>query len=391
MIKNYTIFIPAFVSLFWAIFFLLNWKRNSRSQHIWAVAMGLITITTSVSAFYWNYSQNYSLYYKLDILDCFSTLSFVPVIFLYFKVLTGDTRKTSTWGTVLLFIPPVLLGGVTAIAYWSIGEEQSIAFIRNMLENHSEEALNLPPPYTYIRKFCNEYTYSISLLLQTTFVLIYIIRRLYTYQKQLEGFFSNLEGKSIEHSRAVLRGLILFLVLLVATAGFGYTLYVEYDIWVSVIMTLIGVVLYYICYHVNLSNYTADSFVSDLALSENVVPEQEQEPIGFTSKIKSDFICLMEDEQVFLNKDLHLDDVAQMIHSNRTYISRLIHDEFNCNFSEYINGLRIEYAKNLLQQNPHYTQEYIATQSGFSHSSSFSRTFKKQTGITFREWQRNIL
>ena len=55
---------------------------------------------------------------------------------------------------------------------------------------------------------------------------------------------------------------------------------------------------------------------------------------------------------------------------------------------EYLLTLRVNYAKRLLRESPclHYTVAQIATMSGFSDISYFSRIFKKRTGLSPRAY-----
>lgn len=112
----------------------------------------------------------------------------------------------------------------------------------------------------------------------------------------------------------------------------------------------------------------------------SIIKRERQEEIFL--KINS----LLEEDKIFLKKDLRLDEIAKPAQANRTYISILISEKYQYTFSELINRKRIEYAQNLVVKNPNLSQAQLAEETGFSHASSFSRTFKQYTGITFREW-----
>jgi AraC-like DNA-binding protein len=51
-------------------------------------------------------------------------------------------------------------------------------------------------------------------------------------------------------------------------------------------------------------------------------------------------------------------------------------------FSDYINGLRVDYASQLLEERPELSINDIMIKSGFTSSSAFYRNFKKFKGIT---------
>jgi AraC-like DNA-binding protein len=81
---------------------------------------------------------------------------------------------------------------------------------------------------------------------------------------------------------------------------------------------------------------------------------------------------------------LRITSVSDSLKTNRTYISRLINDEFGVNFNEFVNKYRIEEAKKLLESNESklFTMEHIAEKSGFGSVNSFTRVFKEFEGIT---------
>ena len=59
---------------------------------------------------------------------------------------------------------------------------------------------------------------------------------------------------------------------------------------------------------------------------------------------------------------------------------------------EYLTSLRVNFAKRLLRENDclHYTVAQIATMSGFSDISYFSRVFKKCTGVSPRAYMQGM-
>ncbi|MGB5943047.1 MAG: helix-turn-helix transcriptional regulator [Leeuwenhoekiella sp.] len=92
-----------------------------------------------------------------------------------------------------------------------------------------------------------------------------------------------------------------------------------------------------------------------------------------------------EREQLYLKRNLTLSNLAKKLQTNSSYLSQLINKEKNQNFSQYVKGLRIDYAINRLKTDRKwrkYTVESIAIETGFKSSSSFYKAFKKKTGIT---------
>ena len=81
---------------------------------------------------------------------------------------------------------------------------------------------------------------------------------------------------------------------------------------------------------------------------------------------------------------LTLSSVADYIHINHTYLSRVMKDELGMGFSDLVNLIRIENAKKLLK-NPSYNVNEVANMVGYSSPQYFNHSFKKIVGIT--PWQ----
>ena len=100
----------------------------------------------------------------------------------------------------------------------------------------------------------------------------------------------------------------------------------------------------------------------------------------------SRFQQLMLHGQAFLEPGLTLADVAERLHSNKTYVSRLVNNNYNLAFPDLINTLRVDYAQQYIVLHRDARQNEIATACGFTSASSFNNIFKKVTGMTPKIW-----
>lgn len=175
----------------------------------------------------------------------------------------------------------------------------------------------------------------------------------------------------------------------------GYTLIAHYPVGVTVLMLALTTLFYIVGYRVSQSAYRqarADSEDFPLAADEDEasddLSEDEENHPNTHLKLLPEFNRLMDEEKLYLHPNLRIEEVAQMLNTNRTYVSRLLREEYNNGFFEYINQRRITYAQERMNADPDLTQERLAIESGFVHASSFSRVFKQCTGMTFRQWQK---
>jgi two-component system response regulator YesN len=87
-----------------------------------------------------------------------------------------------------------------------------------------------------------------------------------------------------------------------------------------------------------------------------------------------------------LNEDLSLVRLAELIYFNPSYLSRLFKQECGVNLSEYIEERRIKKAKELLKIHELKISE-VGARVGYEAPQSFTRFFKKMTGLTPQEYR----
>ncbi len=85
------------------------------------------------------------------------------------------------------------------------------------------------------------------------------------------------------------------------------------------------------------------------------------------------------EEKWHLEAGLSLQTLARRFGTNQVYLSRTINQGLGENFSTFINGLRVEYAKQLIERDDQ-TMIDIALNAGFGSKASFNRAFKQHTG-----------
>ena len=101
----------------------------------------------------------------------------------------------------------------------------------------------------------------------------------------------------------------------------------------------------------------------------------------------------MDKQQPFLDNQLKIDDLAQLVSLSPKSLSNLINREFKVNFFEYVNNHRLKEVKKHLA-NPEMTDQSIielAFLAGYNSKSSFNRLFKIDTGQTPSEYRKHAL
>ena len=95
---------------------------------------------------------------------------------------------------------------------------------------------------------------------------------------------------------------------------------------------------------------------------------------------------MMEEEQLFLNPDLKVSDLAERFGIHRNQVSECINTQQGCTFSQYVSAYRVAHAKQLIREHPDKTMATVSIESGFANEKSFYRTFRQLTGKSPKEW-----
>ena len=112
---------------------------------------------------------------------------------------------------------------------------------------------------------------------------------------------------------------------------------------------------------------------------QNIVGKREE---------KSNSIIEMAEEYIKDNfhKDVSLDEVSKTVNISPYYFSKIFKEGTGKNFIEYLTNIRMERAKELLSTTEHSMKE-ICAMCGYSDPNYFSRSFKKNVGVTPTEFK----
>ncbi len=141
-----------------------------------------------------------------------------------------------------------------------------------------------------------------------------------------------------------------------------------------------------------------DAMTTNLSSSEVIVKKEDisttdtKQPAPAEENTASSFIVKNALQYIDENyhKKIMLSEVAENIYVSQWHLSKLLHRHTGQNFSEILNNVRIEKAKELLY-NPALRIGEIAEKVGFVDMAHFSRVFKKIVGISANEYRNTRL
>lgn len=97
----------------------------------------------------------------------------------------------------------------------------------------------------------------------------------------------------------------------------------------------------------------------------------------------------MENSEKIFDLNFTQDQLAEMVHSKSKYVSQVINELCDCNFSTFINEYRVKEACQRINDSEHFgnlTIEAISLSVGFKSRSTFNTAFRKFTGLTPGEY-----
>lgn len=157
----------------------------------------------------------------------------------------------------------------------------------------------------------------------------------------------------------------------------------------AVLLVLVVLVLVWIMYREKNRMYRkiAGQYKSSIR-REKLMAGMNEAPNPKISKDKSEELfsmleMLMMKDRIFTDPSLTRDKVAEMMNTNRTYLSNVVNDRAGEPFGQYLNRYRVNYALQLIEEKGNgYPMKAIVAESGFHSPATFYKAFKDIVGMT---------
>lgn len=231
----------------------------------------------------------------------------------------------------------------------------------------------------------------ILILVQALFYtgLSYITIR--KHQRKIQQFSSNTEGIDLNWLEYII--LVLLAVNIVYVI---YNLFYDPKSLNFFINTVFLFVIYFVGYYSLKQKeiYPLEEKQRNELISINEDSESEEVKKKLMAdeellKIKAQLEKIMDIQKPYLNSELNLIKLAEMLSVSTHHLSYVINTGFGKNFFQYVNEFRVEYAQKLLKETDSKLSILgIAYESGFNSKTSFNTTFKKLTGQTPSEFKK---
>ena len=366
MILNLAISLPLITCALFSMLILLEWyNRQLREQHTLFAFM--LTATLLYVGHYIYFNRAADLLPLSDILYVSANLTVYPLYLIYI------IRLTSKWRAVywLMLLPGLLAIMATGTGYIFMTDEEDRMFVHNYLYHNSQTGLtDMALFQAYIRQFC-KLVFAIEVI-ATVVIGSMMIRR---YDRMVDEFYADTDDKSMRNIQS-----ILYLVLTIAILSFivniiGRARFTDHEIILTTTSLMFSALLFAIGYQGLHRHFS----IIDMRTNKEQVSNDDSAALkdAVNRSMTERIIALVENDKIYLQPDLKLDDLAQMMHTNRTYIYQAVNQQMGISFNEFINRYRIAHAKRLMASDPTLSMNDVALLSGFASLSSFYRNMKK--------------
>ena len=243
---------------------------------------------------------------------------------------------------------------------------------------------------------------AIAITLYTlTCVVIFALR----YRRYIENNYSYTEHISVS-----------WVVLASTTYAFLYALYffvLTTPTWMGeVVFNICCMLLWYIVFHMSIQHRVINIQDEEQTLPANEVEHDGNETekdrvdndsdaaetslrMGNIEELEESLQKLIIDDEVYLNSRLTMLEMANIICTNRTYLSQYLHEVKKQTFYDYINTYRIEAScrliKYMAESGERLNMTDVSLKSGFNSTSTFYRYFKKIKQVSPGDYYKTCL
>ncbi|MGF1587466.1 MAG: helix-turn-helix domain-containing protein [Bacteroidales bacterium] len=358
MIKIILLMNPVYVTLFWAV--VLSFYRSRK--HAPKIFLGRFMFVAFVLyiSHYFYFTGQFKFYQYIDSIYTLASLSVFPLYHIYVRMLTVDRGFSPSVHLKYLALPAIVFL-LHLTGYLMMDDSEAMYYLKNVLpgrETGQGITLYMGMVYTLFR---------VVFIFQVIIYLFLNYRLISVNNDHLQEFYSNIEERKLNWVQFFNFSLAVTSLASIFAAILGRDMFNASDLHLAVPSVVFSVMLFLIGL---LGNTQREVYTEQLQHSE--IKEKPVSSPGIKKKME----ILFEKEMIFKSTDLKIWDLCNMLGTNRTYVSRMINNEYGRNFCNHVNHYRVDYAKKLIGENKQITNEEIAELSGFGSVNSLYRAFK---------------
>ena len=304
-----------------------------------------------------------------------------PLIYLYIRSII--LRRTISLKDTPHFVPAVLFFAVATFLHILLSSEEQLAAYKITQSETASLQMQLLSHLNRLIKYW--------VLIQIVWYFVKCTNLILQLKRKIHNYFSKLETELTNWT-----SLFYFIFVGVAIAG-AWLMFVgdnklnlgNENMLVPAYLFL-SIVLFVVSY---IANHKRDleheEFHENISTNHLTTLHLKNSEIHTPAALVGQLDMLFEKEKPYLNPQLKITDISQKLKSNRTYVSAVIKDYHQTNFSRFVNSWRVKEAEQLLKSDKYknYTTRGIAEMAGFHNYNTFIKAFRetyKTTPANFR-------
>jgi len=365
MFKLFLLLNPVYATLFWAV--VLNTvKPQGNKPKMFLGKFFVVSFLTFI--FHLLYFMPLpQIYVYADSIYYLTHLLVFPLYYIYVRLLSIDHDFSLKKHYKHLLVPFVLFVFCTVGGFFMTKKEYIDFIYETLIENESVKGIFL---YQKIVYFVIRIAFIIQGVVYMTLSILVVDRN----QRNVVNFYSNTEDDSLRKVQWLNVTVSVTVTTCIVMEILGKESFTGHDFFLLAPSAILTVMLFCIGWLGNSQRAVLTDIEKE---NENAVVgeliEKGEETKSKNIHIKSRLQELFNEEQIYLNKDLTIWELARELGTNRTYLSQIINNDYGQNFSTFVNSYRARHAETLQQSRPELSQADIADLSGFGSVKSWKR------------------
>jgi AraC-like DNA-binding protein len=375
MLKLILLLNPVYVTLFWAVVLNFYSEKKGTPKAFLGKFMAVAFVLYLSHSFY--FSGQFHIYRYLDSIYTYASLLVFPLYHIYIRLLTVDKQFSFSKHYIYLVLPTVIFI-FHSIGLLLLNKDEQLDFFLEVIPG-----IHQPSSHQVFMKII----YISSRIVFISQVILYLFlnfKLLIKNKETVENFYSNTDSMRLHWVQFFNISLAITSFASILAALAGREAFADNTLALAIPSLIFSALLFFI----GLLGNNQSTVYTPVSENEVLPYQKENDSIIHDIALKVNMDKLFENEMIFKNPELKIWDVCKMIGSNRTYVSRLINNEYNRNFCNHVNYYRVKYAKQLIKANPSLTNEQIAEQSGFGSQNSLHRAFQLIEGAPLKQFRK---
>jgi len=299
-----------------------------------------------------------------------------PIFYLYTKLLAKKIERVKIIN--LLHLVPFLIGYIIIIPIYLLPIPERINYVEKMIADQHPMIYNI---------------YENLIPVQGIIYTVLTILLVTEYNKKIRERFSNVERINLNWLKYIAFAAVVCWSIAAASQIVDFFAPNNRSVGIA-LHTAMSVLIYSIGY---LGLRQPEIFMKPADYSAENLSTEKYKKSGLddsaAEEIKIKLLGLIEKEKPYLDSELTLNKLSEMIPVSTHNLSEVINSKLGKTYYDFINEYRVEEFKKKLEDpsNHNYNLISLAFDSGFNSKTSFNTIFKKTTGKTPSEYKSSIM